>query len=66
MNNQVWNGSAAIVIRENKVLMVRTKNTNSWSVPSGEIEGGEIPQQACLCELWEETGFKAHSRYLGS
>ena len=58
MNYQVWNGSAAIVIQENKVLMIRAKNKNSWGVPSGGIEVGETPQQACLRELWEETGFK--------
>ena len=58
MNYQVWNGSAAVVIKENKVLMIRAKNKNSWGVPSGGIEVGETPQQACLRELWEETGFK--------
>ena len=59
MAYKVWNGAAAVVIRENKVLMVRTRNTNSWAVPSGGVEVRETPQQACLRELWEETGYKA-------
>lgn len=56
---KVWNGSAAVVIQENKVLMIRSKNSNCWGVPSGEIVAEETPQQACLRELWEETGYKA-------
>lgn len=58
VSREVWNGAAGIVINEDRILMVRGKETGSWSIPSGGIENGESPQQACLREVWEETGFK--------
>ncbi|MDQ0427528.1 8-oxo-dGTP pyrophosphatase MutT (NUDIX family) [Planomicrobium stackebrandtii] len=60
MNNEkiIWTGAAGIVMVQNKILMVREKATKNWSVPSGEIEKGETPEQACAREVWEETGFK--------
>jgi len=58
VSREVWNGAAGIVINEDRILMVRGKETGSWSIPSGEIENGESPQQACVREVWEETGFK--------
>ena len=39
--------------------MVRGKDTNSWGVPSGEIEEGETAQATCIREIWEETGYHA-------
>lgn len=39
--------------------MVREKDSLSWSVPSGGIENGETAEEACLREVWEETGYKA-------
>lgn len=54
-----WNGAAAIIVADCKILMVKEKETMCWSVPSGEIEQGETPEQACIREVWEETGFQA-------
>ncbi|MCH7323904.1 NUDIX hydrolase [Solibacillus sp. MA9] len=59
MDYKIWNGASAIIIKENKVLMVRGKDTNSWGVPSGGVEQGESAWQACIREIWEETGYKA-------
>lgn len=56
--NKAWNGAAAIIISRGKLLMVRGKDGNSWSVPSGGIECGETSEQACIREVWEETGYK--------
>lgn len=56
--NKVWNGAAAIIISRGKLLMVRGKDRNSWSVPSGGIERSETSEQACIREVWEETGYK--------
>ncbi|MEK4627100.1 MAG: NUDIX hydrolase [Solibacillus sp.] len=60
MEYKIWNGASAIVIKDNQVLMVRGKNTNSWGVPSGEIEAGETAKEACIREIWEETGYEAN------
>lgn len=47
-----------MVIDRDKILMVKSKESGKWSIPSGEIELGESPQQACVREVWEETGFR--------
>ena len=59
MQYKTWNGASAIVIKDNNVLMVRTKNSTSWSVPSGEVENGETTEETCLREILEETGYVA-------
>ncbi|WP_235318367.1 NUDIX hydrolase [Planococcus sp. CAU13] len=55
---EVWNGAAGIVFDEGKILMVKDKDSKGWSIPSGGIENGESPEQACIREIWEETGFQ--------
>lgn len=59
MQYKTWNGASAIVIKDNCALMVRTKNSNSWSVPSGEVEVGETAKETCVREILEETGYEA-------
>ncbi|MFJ8261100.1 NUDIX hydrolase [Rummeliibacillus sp. NPDC094406] len=53
-----WNGAAAIIMSDNKLLMARGKGTSSWSIPSGGIEDGETAEEACIREVWEETGYR--------
>ena len=46
-----------LVIRDNKILMVKHKHSeNEWSycLPGGMIEKGETPEQAAVRELQEE------------
>lgn len=57
-SREVWNGAAGIVLEEGRMLMVKDKESKGWSIPSGGIENGESPEQACIREIWEETGFK--------
>lgn len=57
-SRKVWDGAAGIVIMDSKMLMVKEKESMGWSIPSGGIENGESPEQACVREIWEETGFK--------
>ena len=59
MQYKIWNGASAIVIKDNCVLMVRTKNSNSWSVPSGGVEANETAKETCIREILEETGYEA-------
>lgn len=51
--------SAAIIVRDGKVLMVRRavkEGQLSWQFPAGAIEAGEDAQDAAVRETLEETG----------
>lgn len=53
-----WSGSAGICINEQKeILMVRSVGSVEWAVPSGGIEVGESPEECCIREVKEETGY---------
>lgn len=59
MKYKLWNGASAIIIKDNRILMIRTKDSNSWSIPSGGVEVGETAEEACIREICEETGYEA-------
>ena len=42
----------------------KNKDEGAWSVPKGEFEEGEDPQQAAVRELKEETGIMASGSFL--
>lgn len=51
--------SAAIIVQDGRVLMVRRRVTEgelSWQFPAGGIEAGEGPEDAAIRETREETG----------
>lgn len=54
----IWEGAAAVVLTNGKLLMIKTKESERWSIPSGGVEENESPEEACIREVWEETGFK--------
>lgn len=52
--------SQALVLQENKVLIVRQcvqRGVIVWNFPGGGIEEGETPRQACIREVKQETGY---------
>lgn len=52
-------GVAALVVRENKVLMIQRKHSHgagNWSTPGGHLDWGEDPGKGAVRELLEETG----------
>lgn len=56
--------SAAIVVHEGRVLMVRRRVKEgqlSWQFPGGEIEPGESPDEAAVRETHEETGLTVNA-----
>lgn len=54
-----WIGSAALCINEKrKVLLVKNRDVQQWSLPSGGLEEGETPEQCCQREVFEETGYR--------
>ncbi len=56
----MWEGSAALCINEDKVLMVlqgKRDEPKRWSIPSGGKNKNESFEACCLRELEEETGY---------
>ncbi len=50
------NRSMALVVRDDKILMIKTLHFDRWELPGGGIETDETPQEAALRELKEECG----------
>lgn len=48
--------SAAIFNDEGKVLLTRRLDNGQWCLPSGGMEAGELPSEAVIREVFEETG----------
>lgn len=56
--------SSAILIRKNRMLLIRRRNPPShdmFAFPGGRAEPGETPDQTALREFEEETGIAAHT-----
>ena len=52
--------SQALVLKGSKILMVKQFveiGDIVWNFPSGGIEGMETPEEACIREVKEETGY---------
>jgi ADP-ribose pyrophosphatase YjhB (NUDIX family) len=55
----------AVIIRQNKVLLVQEKlDHNRWTLPGGWVDVGEPPSQAVEREVWEESGYRVRATKL--
>ncbi len=46
------------VFRDGKILMVREKLDDGWTMPGGWADVGDHPAEGAEREVWEESGFK--------
>lgn len=49
---------------QGEVLLAKRTDNGLWCIPGGHVDLGETLEQACLRELFEETGLKARVKRL--
>ena len=51
-------GCSAVIFNETrtKALLTRRTDNGLWCIPGGAMEAGESATEACIREVWEETG----------
>ena len=50
-------GSRAIIICDEKILLSHETRSGWWLIPGGGLEAGETPEECCIREVEEETGY---------
>ncbi len=55
---QVRLGCSAIILNETKtkILLTERADNKQWCLPSGGVDSGETVEEACIREVYEETG----------
>src|SRR5215208_339897 len=51
-------GAEALIVRDEKIMLIKRSDNGLWAVPGGLVEVGESLAQAAQRELWEETGIE--------
>lgn len=59
--NPKTEGARALVLFEDKVLLVKNLNLSYWTIPGGGISRKETPEQGLLRELKEELNLEVKS-----
>ena len=51
-------GCSAVIFDDvgERVLLTRRSDNGLWCLPSGGMDPGESAEEACIREVWEETG----------
>lgn len=51
-------GCSAVIFNadRSKALLTRRTDNGLWCIPGGAMEAGESAAEACIREVWEETG----------
>lgn len=58
-------GCTAVIFDENKrVLLTRRTDNGLWCLPGGAMDSGESAAEACVREVWEETGLHVRVKRL--
>ena len=63
---QLRMGCSAVIFNEDrsKVLLTRRTDNGLWCIPGGAMEAGESAAEACIREVWEETGLHVEVKRL--
>jgi 8-oxo-dGTP diphosphatase len=48
--------ASAVIIFEDRILLIDHRRIGAWLPPGGHLDQGEMPHEACLREVLEETG----------
>lgn len=56
-------GAFNVVICNQKVLLVKRRDFPLWDLPSGVVESDELPSEAAIREMNEETGYEVQIDY---
>ena len=48
--------ASGFVLRDDRILLVNHRKHRVWIYPGGHVEPNETPDEACLREIFEETG----------
>jgi len=51
-------GARALILRNGKVLLIKSLNVPYWTMPGGGVDRGELPEDCVLRELHEELDLK--------
>lgn len=51
-------GAEALIVRDEKIMLIKRSDNGLWAVPGGLVEVGETLAEAAQRELWEETGIQ--------
>lgn len=59
-------GCSAVIFDETRTRALLTRRTDNgrWCVPGGAMEAGESAAEACIREVWEETGLRVSVKRL--
>lgn len=59
-------GCSAVIFdaTRTKALLTRRTDNGRWCVPGGAMEAGESAAEACIREVWEETGLRVSVKRL--
>ena len=50
--------ASVAIVNDGKILMLKQNRTHFWLLPGGHIDDGELPHEAVLREVLEETNLK--------
>jgi len=63
---QLRMGCSAVIFDETrtKALLTRRTDNGRWCIPGGGMDAGESAAEACIREVWEETGLHVEVKRL--